>query len=156
MRARLQAEIMRKAIRSASGLLAQRRGNILVYVVVTMVIFAVLGASMVSLFSTSVTSSAVRNDARRAAYLSESGLRYAMSELRSRLFSKDSVDDLNDVTYEVDQAGSFTLEALAHQFRSLTDQVKSPGETLSLRKDKGEIQRSIVLYLCARVHPVAV
>jgi hypothetical protein len=130
---------MRKAIRSASGLLAQRRGNILVYVVVTMVIFAVLGASMVSLFSTSVTSSAVRNDARRAAYLSESGLRYAMSELRSRLFSKDSVDDLNDVTYEVDQAGSFTLEALAHQFRSLTDQVKSPGETLSLRKDKGEI-----------------
>ncbi len=139
MRARLQAKIMGNAVRAASGLIAQRRGNILVYVVVTMVIFAVLGASMVSLFSTSVTSSAVRNDARRAAYLSESGLRYAMSELRSRLFSQACVDDLNAVAYEVDQAGSFTLNVFAHQFRSQADQVKSPGETLALSKEKGKI-----------------
>ena len=49
------------------------RGNILIYVLMTMVIFAVIGVTMVSLFSTSVSSSATANETRRAFYLSESG-----------------------------------------------------------------------------------
>lgn len=60
-----------------------------------MVIFSLLGAAMVSLFSTSISSSAIRNDTRRATYLSESGIRYAMSELRAADFSETAITSLN-------------------------------------------------------------
>ena len=141
MRARLKAEIMRKAIRSASGLLAQRRGNILVYVVVTMVIFAVLGASMVSLFSTSVTSSAVRNDDRRAFYLAESGLRYGLSELRQKGFSSSDITTLNDTEFELFPSGKFDINIFGAWFKSPTDQSLNSG-SLNVEIDKGKIPLS--------------
>ena len=40
-------------------------GNILVYIVVVILIFGVLGVSLVSLFSTATQSGATPNDARR-------------------------------------------------------------------------------------------
>ena len=67
-------------------------GNVLIYVVVLMLIFGVLGVAMVSLFSTSMASTANRNDSRRGRYLSESGVRYAIAELRIADFDEGVID----------------------------------------------------------------
>ena len=83
------------------------RGNILIYVLMVMVIFGLLGVAMVSLFSTSVSSSATRNDTRRSAYLSEAGIRYAMSELRAADFAKTTINNLNATTYKTSSTESF-------------------------------------------------
>ncbi|MGD9054841.1 MAG: hypothetical protein PVF38_01805, partial [Desulfobacterales bacterium] len=55
-------------------------GNVLIYVVVLMLIFGTLGVAMVSLFSSSMASTSTSNDTRRARYLSEAGVRYAIGE----------------------------------------------------------------------------
>ena len=75
------------ARQSVRACLSGEKGNILVYVVIVMVIFGLLGALMVSLFSTSIGSSATANESRRAFYLAEAGLRYGLSELRQKGFS---------------------------------------------------------------------
>ena len=59
--------------RLAANPLSEERGNVLIYVVLLMVIFGLLGVAMVSLFSTSISSSSTRNDTRRAFYMAESG-----------------------------------------------------------------------------------
>jgi hypothetical protein len=59
------------------------RGSMLVFLIVLIVVFAVLGAGMVAMFGTSLLSVSSSNNARRAAYLAESGLRYVFSEVRN-------------------------------------------------------------------------
>ena len=86
MMLRLQRDNFQKIFRAVYSRLSQKSGNILVYIVMIMVIFALLGAVMVSLFSTSISSSATANESRRAFYLSESGIRYGLSELRQGRF----------------------------------------------------------------------
>ena len=61
----------------------RREGSILVFLIVLMVVFTVLGVGMVSMFGTSVLSVFASNNARRAVYLAESGLRYTLSEVRN-------------------------------------------------------------------------
>ena len=92
---------------NAQGRLSGDRGNILIYVLMTMVIFAVIGVTMVSLFSTSISSSATANETRRAFYLSESGIRYAMSELRQRprLLADEHQPAQQPTTYKVAAVG---------------------------------------------------
>jgi len=51
---------------------------------------------MVSLFTTAASSSATPNDARRAYYLTESAIRYALSRLRISNFSNSEIDALNN------------------------------------------------------------
>jgi nitrate reductase NapE component len=60
----------------------RRQGSILVFLIVLMVIFTTLGVGMVSMFGSSVLSVFSSNSVRRAGYLAESGLRYAISEVR--------------------------------------------------------------------------
>ncbi len=67
-----------------------RRGSILVFLIVLMVIFAVLGVGMVSMFGSSVLSVFASNSVRRANYLAESGLRYAISEVRNAAVAKEA------------------------------------------------------------------
>jgi outer membrane protein assembly factor BamB len=112
-------------------------GNILVYVVVVMVIFALLGAVMVSLFSTSISSSATPNDTRRAFYNYESGVRYAASELINNApdFSSTTINRLNSTTYKIDPAGSFKLKVCGLNFQSLSK--LNPGTDLNLKLVKG-------------------
>jgi len=62
-----------------------RQGSILVFLIVLMVISAAIGVGMVSMFGSSVLSTFTSNSARRANYLAESGLRYAISEVRNAL-----------------------------------------------------------------------
>ncbi len=65
---------------------------------------------MVSLFSTSTSSSATRNDARRAAYALEAGVRYAFSEMRNEDFATDTIGKLNSTTaYTLDSGQNFNI-----------------------------------------------
>jgi Tfp pilus assembly protein PilX len=105
-----------KAAQAVRSRLSQKSGNVLVYIVVLMVIFAFLGVAMVSLFSTSISSSATANDTRRATFLSESGIRYAASELRATDFSKTTITTLNQKVYNVSGAGSFDLNIFSSWF----------------------------------------
>jgi outer membrane protein assembly factor BamB len=108
-----------------------QRGNILIYVLMTMVIFAVVGVTMVSLFSTSISSSATANETRRAFYLAESGIRYAISELRQGGFSradlKANIDRLNSTNYQIPPSGSFRVNVFGAWFKSPSNQNVASG-----------------------------
>ncbi|MFW6325035.1 MAG: type IV pilus modification PilV family protein, partial [Desulfovibrionales bacterium] len=52
------------------------QGLSLVYVIATMVIFGFLGMVMISIFSSTITSTAKANLSQQALYLAESGIRY--------------------------------------------------------------------------------
>ena len=118
MMLRLKVSDFDKTFNAVRGRLSQNSGNILVYIVMIMVIFAVLGVAMVSLFSTSTGSSATANDARRATYLSEAGIRYAASELRAADFSRTTITTLNNTVYSVSAAGRFDLNVFSPWFES--------------------------------------
>ena len=68
MALRFRGTHIMKAAQAVRSRLSQKSGNILVYIVMLMVIFALLGVAMVSLFSTSISSSATANDTRRATF----------------------------------------------------------------------------------------
>ena len=82
------------------------RGNVLVALVVILLLFAALGAGMVSLIGTSSTSQVAGNTAVRAYYIAESGFRYAASrylntaDTNNRYRSQDeknqTLEDLHD------------------------------------------------------------
>ena len=82
------------------------RGNVLVGLVVILLLFAALGAGMVSLIGTSSTSQVTGNTAVRAYYIAESGFRYAASrylnttDTNNRYKSQDEknqiLEDLHD------------------------------------------------------------
>ncbi len=94
-------------------MISSRKGNVLLYVVVLMLIFGVLGVVMVSLFTTTTASTVTQNDTRRAIYMAESAVRYAFSELRKENFDQDFiVDDLSAKPYNVTGAGSFEIKLL--------------------------------------------
>jgi hypothetical protein len=94
------------------------RGNTLLYILVLLLIFSVLGVTMVSLFTTSSTSSTTPNDARRALYMAESGVRFAMTRLRKSGFTQSTVDELNTTTYTLNNGGSFTFNVFGPWFNN--------------------------------------
>jgi len=108
------------------------KGSILISLLVTMTILSALGAAMLPMFSSSTMSSTSSNDARKALYMAESGLRYALSELRNSGFSTNAVNELNSTTYSLDDGGTFTVNVFGTEFESPSDQNLSAGGTLSL------------------------
>jgi len=60
---------------------AGQRGTVLLGLIVTMIVLSVLGAAMLSLFSTNLMGQLMGNSAMKAYYLAESGYRYAMGEI---------------------------------------------------------------------------
>jgi hypothetical protein len=64
---------------------SHQRGSVLIYLIVLMVMFTMLGVGMMSMFSSSVLSIFAPSSSRRAQYLAESGLRYTISEVRNAL-----------------------------------------------------------------------
>jgi outer membrane protein assembly factor BamB len=109
--------------------LHSKDGNVLVYIIVVMLIFAVLGVTMVSLFSTSISSSATANESRRAFYMAESGIRYGMSELRNGNFSTSLINRLNSVaSYHVPPSGDFNLKIFSAGFKSPTGATTGSGD----------------------------
>ncbi|MDY6792923.1 MAG: prepilin-type N-terminal cleavage/methylation domain-containing protein [Thermodesulfobacteriota bacterium] len=61
------------------GKLEENKGNVLIGLIVTMMIFAALGAGMVAMTGTSTFSQVTANTTSKAYYLAESGFRYAAS-----------------------------------------------------------------------------
>jgi outer membrane protein assembly factor BamB len=112
------ASVLQPTERSCSN----STGNVLLYVVVVMLIFGVLGVIMVSLFTSSTASTVTRNDTRRAIYMAESGMRYGFSELRRTNFDEDFIiNTLNTIDYRVTNAGSFTINVFSPWFDSKND-----------------------------------
>ena len=94
---------------------------------------------MVSLFSTSISSSATANESRRAFYLAEAGLRYGLSELRKvNGFSTSNIATLNDTLYKMPPSGDFDITVFGAWFKSPSNQSVSSG-ALSVEIDKGKI-----------------
>ena len=90
--------------------LLNRKGNLLVYMVVVLLIFGVLGVSLVSLFSTTTGSTATPNDAKRARLIAESGIRYALSEIKNSSDIQLAAERLTDWANE-ETAGGETADA---------------------------------------------
>jgi outer membrane protein assembly factor BamB len=116
-------------------------GNVLIYVVVLMLIFGVLGVVIVSLFTSSTASTVTRNDIRRARYMAESGMRYAFSEMRKADFDPEvMINTLNTTTYNLNGAGSFTINVFSPWFESPSNQtIGSGGGDLTLGIPVGEL-----------------
>ena len=125
--------------------IASVKGNLLVYLVVVILIFGVLGVTIVSLFTSATTSSATPNDARRARYNAESGVRYAYSELRNSNFDTAVINSLNSTEYSVEPAGAFRLNIFSPWFESASDQVLSGGNDLTLTVPQGEIPEGFTI-----------
>ncbi|MDB4442100.1 PQQ-binding-like beta-propeller repeat protein [bacterium] len=103
------------------------KGSVLVYLIVVILIFGVLGVTMVSLFTSAIISSATPNDARRAFYIAESGVRYALSRIRNANFHQDLIEDINQTTaFTLDDGSSFTVNVFSPWFISTTGQI-NPG-----------------------------
>ena len=133
---------------SLKGRLLSSRGNILVYIVLTMVIFGILGVTMVSLFSSSITASATQNDTRRATYLSEAGVRYAMSEMRANDFSKVTITQLNNTLYTIDSAGQFNLNIFSPWFEAASS-YDTGAQQLTVDVPEGELPEGYLASLPA-------
>jgi len=115
------------------------RGSVLISLLVTMVILSSLGAAMLPMFSSSTMSSVASNDERKALYMAESGLRYALSELRNSDFSTSSVNALNSTTYSLSDGGTFTVNVFGTGLESPSDQILSGGGPLSLDAPVGKM-----------------
>lgn len=75
--------------------LQDRKGTVLVGLVIAIVIFALLGAAMLSLTSTSAVNQVWANSTSRAYYLAESGFRYAKTEYEN-IDDVDGDDEIED------------------------------------------------------------
>jgi len=128
-RRRLKAPVNR-----SMGRLQTQKGSVLVGLVVTMLIFAALGAGMVSMTSTSTTSQVVGNDTAQAYYLAESGFRYAASQYlnttdgNNRYGSRDEknqlLNSLHDQVFTLAGGeGQFRLKIFPYYFSAKTDHV---------------------------------
>lgn len=112
-------------------------GSILIYIVVVMLIFSFLGTAMISMFTSStMMSSGVPNYAKRSEYLAESGVRYAVSELRNTGYSTGTISTLNGTTYTLDDAGSFTINVFGKWFEADPSYSGDSG-TLTLKAPQG-------------------
>lgn len=70
-------------VRPGCQRLSSQDGSVLIYVIATIVVLAALSSAMLSMYSSSIVSTSTPNRARRSLYMAESGIRYAMSELRN-------------------------------------------------------------------------
>jgi type II secretory pathway pseudopilin PulG len=111
--------LFRRYHRKFSPLVSNNSGNVLVGLVVTMLIFAVLAAGMVSLTSTSTSNQVTANSTARAYYLAESGFRYAASEYLNTgdLDSDNSVEDDRNMILDGIHNVEFSLSDPTERFR---------------------------------------
>jgi outer membrane protein assembly factor BamB len=121
-------------------------GNVLIYVVVLMLIFGVLGVVMVSLFTSSTASTVTRNDTRRARYMAESGMRYAFSEMRKADFDLNlMINTLNTTTYKIGSTETFTINIFSPWMDSSRIQSSPFDGPLTLLVPIGEIPTGYVI-----------
>jgi hypothetical protein len=121
-------------------------GNVLIYVVVLMLIFGVLGVVMVSLFTSTTASTVTRNDTRRARYMAESGMRYAFSEMRKADFDLNHmINTLNTTTYKIGGTESFTINVFSPWMDSTRTQSSPMDGPLTLLVPIGAIPTGYII-----------
>ncbi len=102
-----------KPICLPASLLGQNRGNVLIGLIVTMMIFAALGAGMVAMTGTSTSSQVTANTTSKAYYIAESGFRYAASQYLNaediQAPNGEIEDDRNRVLIILHDATEYTL-----------------------------------------------
>ncbi len=107
-----------------SHLVHSSRGAMLISLIITMVILSVLGAAMLSFFSTSTMSQLGGNSSMKAYYLAESGYRYADGELAntSKSMRDNKLEFLHDkiCTLSGDD-GKFHLDIYPYYYKTTAD-----------------------------------
>lgn len=116
-----------------------RKGNAIVYIAMVLIIFGVIGVVMTSLLTSSIVSTTTPNHFRRALYMTEAGMRYALSELRNTEDWTDRIQDLNNTIYTVSAGETFTLNIFGPWYQSGSYQSKSTGQILTLTVPEGEM-----------------
>ncbi|NNL76879.1 MAG: hypothetical protein HKO68_11135, partial [Desulfobacterales bacterium] len=138
------------ALQAAQSTIFTMKGNVLVYLIVVVLIFGVLGVTIVSLFTTATSSSATPNDARRAYYMAESGIRFALSEIRNNNFNDSFVQSLNNTaSYSLTEGGSFSINVFSPWF----EYSSTAGNTLTVDvPNAGEIPDNFTIPNITLVH----
>lgn len=107
-------------------------GNILIYVVVVMMLFAALGTALVSIYSTSNLIAVISDDAKQARYLAESGIRYAMAELK-QAYTRTVIQTLNITEYKMSNEDAFDVNVFPKWFiANATVSIPSGGGSIDL------------------------
>jgi len=109
---RLKSKSSSRPHRLGASFLRGNKGNVLIGLIVTMMIFAALGAGMVTMTGTSTSSQVTANTTSKAYYLAESGFRYAASQYLNQGDgdADDEIeDDRNQVLINLDALATFTL-----------------------------------------------
>jgi len=102
-----------------ASLLRQNKGNVLIGLIVTMMIFAALGAGMVAMTGTSTSSQVTANTTSKAYYLAESGFRYAASVYLNTIdadIPSDGIEDERNQVLENLDGSEFTLSNSDERF----------------------------------------
>jgi prepilin-type N-terminal cleavage/methylation domain-containing protein len=95
-----------------TGRLRENKGNVLIGLIVTMMIFAALGAGMVAMTGTSTSSQVTSNTTSKAYYLAESGFRYAASVYLNTIdadIPSDGIEDERNQALATLHGSTFTL-----------------------------------------------
>jgi len=103
-----------------ASLLRQNKGNVLIGLIVTMMIFAALGAGMVAMTGTSTSSQVTANTTSKAYYLAESGFRYAASVYLNTIdadIPSDGIEDERNQALATLHNSTFTLSNPDERFR---------------------------------------
>ena len=117
-------------------MLGQNAGSVLIGLIITVVIFAALGATMLGLTTTSTIGQVEANSAMRAYLLAESGYRYAANEYRHAPDPTSKDDTLLAIhtqnTFVLAQNdGQFELQIFPYYFRT----IGNPGGTQLLNTE---------------------
>ncbi|MCF8052830.1 MAG: hypothetical protein K9L59_16435 [Desulfobacterales bacterium] len=124
--------------------ISQNNGSVLIYIIVVMMVFGLLGAAMVAMFSSAtMMSTGTPNSARQARYLAESGVRYAVSDLRNKKDNWEVIDYLNDTEFKLSNSKKFDLNVLGKWFRSIADYDQTSGGTIQLTLPEGKLTSAI-------------
>jgi hypothetical protein len=121
--------------------------------VVTMSVFAIIGAALVTITSTSTLSQVAANSSRKAYYLAESGYRYATSQFLNAGTTENARDEmlatLHDKTFTVSNAGSFRL--LSYPYFYKVTGAHSTGATTLVTRINGGFPSGRVIPASGRV-----
>jgi prepilin-type N-terminal cleavage/methylation domain-containing protein len=119
----------------ARNMLSNKKGSVLIALIVTMVVLSSIGAAMVSLTSTSTFSRTGSNSAERAYFLAESGYRYAASRYLNA--ADETAKDNELVAMHAQQTftllndnGQFQLRVYPYYFKTTGSASITPTATL--------------------------
>jgi hypothetical protein len=100
-------------------MLKNQRGTILIAVIITMMIFASLGAMMLSFFTTSTFSQFGGSRGMQAYYLAESGYRYMASQYlneTSAAARQTLLESIHNKNYNLNSGGQFNLQVYPYWY----------------------------------------